>query len=96
MCKLCRGLLRKKVISTGEKDPAEAAGNERISGSNHTTAARYRSGRAQLKCQWQLLMERREDAWPCLCWRQSDDVSEAPQTLISSMGVLVQVLLAAH
>lgn len=31
MCKLCRCLLRSKVISTGEKVPAEAVGNETVS-----------------------------------------------------------------
>lgn len=77
MCKLCRFPLRNKVILTGEKEPAEATGNEIVSVSNHTTAARYWSGWAQLKCQWQ----RVGDAWPCLCWRQFHDVPEAPQAL---------------
>lgn len=36
------------------------------------------------------------DAQPGLCWRQLDDLSEAPKTLSPSMGVPAHVLLAAH
>lgn len=56
MCKLCRCPLRNKVIFTGEKVPAEAAGNKTISGSNRTRAARYQWGHSQLQGQRRLLM----------------------------------------